>query len=81
MGPIAPACELFGSWCFVTLFIIGGEKLYSYALEHNLVDRIIISLISGKHEGDTYFPKLDSSWKEVSSANHKTFKEIVYERN
>ena len=63
------------------IFIIGGEAIYRYALKHNLVDRIIVSLISGKHDGDTYFPELDSSWKEASSTDHKTFKEIVYERN
>ncbi len=62
------------------IFLIGGEKLYSYALEHNLVDRICVSLIPGKHEGDTYFPKLDGVWKEASSSSYETFKEIVYEK-
>lgn len=63
------------------IYIIGGASIYRHALEKNLVDRIIVSLIPGEHEGDTYFPELDDSWKQASSTDHKTFKEIVYERN
>ena len=62
------------------IFIIGGESIYRHALEKNLVDRICVSLIPGEHEGDTYFPELDDSWKEVSCDEHASFKEVVYEQ-
>jgi dihydrofolate reductase len=47
------------------LFIIGGEKIYKYAI--SLVDRIYLTEVKGKIKGDTYFPQLSlKNWKKIS---------------
>ena len=44
--------------------LIGGAELYQQALP--LANRIYLTLVEAELEGDTYFPKLDSSeWREV----------------
>ena len=42
-------------------FVIGGERLYRYALDQGLVERIYWTSIDGTHECDTFFPSLDTS--------------------
>ena len=46
-------------------FIIGGGQIYKIALENNLVDRIYLTKIHHTFEGDTFFPELNSDWKEI----------------
>ena len=47
------------------LFIIGGEKIYKYAL--SLVDRLYLTEVKATVEGDVYFPQLSlKNWKKVS---------------
>jgi dihydrofolate reductase len=47
------------------LFIIGGERIYKYAL--SLVDRIYLTEIHETVKGDVYFPTLSlKNWKKVS---------------
>ncbi len=47
------------------LFIIGGEKIYKYAL--SLVDRIYLTEVKANVEGDVSFPQLSlKNWKTVS---------------
>lgn len=49
------------------LFIIGGEKIFKYAL--SLVDRIYLSEVEGDIKGDTYFPQLSlKNWKTISES-------------
>lgn len=39
------------------IFIIGGATIYKYALEHGLVDRIYVDMLSNRAEdADTFFP-------------------------
>ena len=46
------------------LFIIGGEKIYRQAL--GATDRIYLTLINRRYEGDTTFPELpEREFKEV----------------
>lgn len=48
------------------LFIIGGEKIYKYAL--SLVDRIYLTEVKGEVKGDTFFPQLSlKNWKVISN--------------
>ncbi len=50
------------------LFIIGGEKIYKYAL--SLVDRIYLTEVKAMINGDVYFPPLSlKNWKKVSEQN------------
>jgi len=47
------------------LFIIGGEKIFKYAL--SLVDRIYLTEVKGDIKGDVFFPPLSlKNWKKVS---------------
>lgn len=47
------------------LFIIGGEKIFKYAL--SLVDRIYLTEVKGNVKGDVHFPQLSmKNWKTVS---------------
>ena len=41
---------------FETVFIIGGESIYKYALEKNLVDSVYLTVFDNEFEGDKYFP-------------------------
>ncbi len=47
-------------------FIIGGGQIYKIALEQNLVDRIYLTKIHHNFDGDTFFPELNSEWKEIN---------------
>ena len=58
-------------------FIIGGGEIYRLALENNLVDRIYITRVHKKYDGDTFFPELNGNWKLVTSEKHKADKKHV----
>ena len=69
-------------------FIIGGGEIYKLALKLDLVDRIYLTRIHGVFEGDTFFPELDNSWKEISKEDHLSdekhdydFSFIILEKN
>ena len=61
------------------IFIIGGEQIYNYVLEKNLVDEIIMSRVRGKYQGNVYFPKLDEfKWTVVGIERFDDFDVIKY---
>jgi len=43
-----------------TVFIIGGAEIYTAFLPHT--DELLISHISGHHQGDTYFPAYEDAF-------------------
>jgi dihydrofolate reductase len=48
------------------VFVIGGAQIYKYAMEHNLVDTLDITLVHHEFEADVYFPEIDSEiWEQV----------------
>ncbi len=48
------------------IFIIGGAQIYKYAMEHNLVDVLDITLVHHEFEADVFFPEIDFSvWEQV----------------
>lgn len=52
------------------VFIIGGASIYDYALEHDLVDRIYIDMLSEEvKDADTFFPDvmIHNDWEEVGT--------------
>lgn len=52
------------------LFIIGGEKIFKYAL--SLVDRIYLTEVKGEIKGDVYFPQLSlKNWKKISEQSYQ----------
>ncbi len=61
------------------IFIIGGASIYHQTIEK--ADRLYISLVDGKFEGDTYFPEIkDDVWKVVATEPHTGFTLKIYER-
>lgn len=68
------------------VFIIGGAEIYKEALP--LVDRMYITLIHSKFEGDVFFPEIDwGRWKKVfcrnyvaDSKNPYAYSFLIYER-
>ena len=54
------------------IFIIGGGKVYEYAIKNNMVDIIYLTRVHAKIKGDILFPKLDMNiWKIVKKKYHK----------
>jgi len=68
------------------VFIGGGAEIYRQALP--IADRIYLTRVHARVEGDTYFPEVDwGQWREVSREEHQTdekhlfpFTFLVYER-
>jgi dihydrofolate reductase len=68
------------------VFIGGGAEIYRQTLP--IADRIYLTRIHARVEGDTYFPEVDwSQWREVSREEHQAdekhpfpFTFLVYER-
>ncbi len=52
-------------------FIIGGGELYRQALEQGLVQRLYLTTVHTKPEGDVHFPDIGKGWKEVWSEKHE----------
>jgi len=53
------------------VFLIGGGQLYTEAFDAGLVDRLYLTTVHAKPEGDVFFPKVGKGWKEVWSEKHK----------
>lgn len=58
--------------------IIGGASIYQESLPY--ADKIILSLIKGKHDGDTFFPEFESSFKLESQISKGDFSVLIYKR-
>ncbi|MBN1555851.1 MAG: dihydrofolate reductase [Phycisphaerae bacterium] len=63
-----------------TIYLAGGRQLYELALRRNLVDRMIISHVKGKHIGDVYFPPIGPEWTPRTLFESDTFDIIDYSR-
>ncbi len=68
------------------IHIIGGGQIYQYVLEHDLVDRIEMTVLDHEFQWDVYFPELGSKRKEINRAqvnpndnNKHAF--VTYEKN
>ena len=69
-------------------FIGGGAHIYRMALENDIVDRIYLTRIHAKVEGDTFFPDIHlDDWELVSEERHDPdeknefpYSFLVYER-
>ena len=51
-------------------YVIGGGQIYKYALDNDLIDRIYLTRVHTKIEGDTFFENLSPEWKEVNAKKH-----------
>lgn len=51
------------------IMVIGGAAIYGATLEH--AERLYLTEIHEKFEGDTYFPDLDrDAWQEMERSDH-----------
>lgn len=63
-------------------YIIGGAQIYHLAFATGVVDRLVITKVPGEHEGDTFFPDIDRSWKcNWTDDQHDGFTVMEYVRN
>jgi len=60
------------------LWVIGGQKLYSSTI--HLWDKIELTLVKGKHKGDTYFPEFEDNFSLASSNETTNCKFLTYIR-
>lgn len=65
------------------IFVVGGASIYKQFLP--MIDRLYLTLVSGVHEADTYFPDYTDFKKVVSEEKHDNgeyqFTFFVLERN
>ncbi len=60
-------------------FIIGGGQIYKLALEQDLVDNIYLTKVHHTFDGDTFFPELNTGWKEMDRIDHKADEKHSYD--
>lgn len=64
------------------IFIIGGAKIYEYALQCNIPDVALINYLDNNEPGDTFFPLnlLRNYYEIVEVVQHQTFEAVRYEK-
>ncbi len=62
-------------------FICGGSQIYRAFFDMNLLDEVILSLVKWTYEADTYFPKFEKNFREVSREDRWEFEIIHFIRN
>ncbi|MEY8019084.1 dihydrofolate reductase [Mycobacterium servetii] len=68
------------------VFIFGGASIYRQALEMLVADEILISVVAGNYQCDTFFPELPSAyhltstataWYENSEVRHNVYSTVT----
>ena len=59
-------------------WIIGGTQIYNYALENDLVNSILVTLIDNEFECDVFFPKIPSKFQLKYESPYKLENNIIY---
>ena len=57
-------------------FIIGGEQIYRLSLPQT--DRVYLTRVHHKFDGDRVFPKLDDTWEETDRKDHEMDEKHAY---
>jgi len=52
------------------LFIIGGGEIYQMFMD--IADRIELTLVKDKFEGDAYFPEIGNNWETINTEKGET---------
>ena len=62
------------------IYLIGGAQLYRTALDRDLVDKIILSRIEKKYDGDVHFPNIegDSRWYKCNTDRKDGFEVLHF---
>jgi dihydrofolate reductase len=62
-------------------YIIGGSQVYNECFEKDLVDRMIITHINGKYDGDVKFPNINwNNWISNKLEQDENFTIIQYDK-
>lgn len=62
------------------VYIIGGASVYKQAIES--ADKMILTEIHEKYEGDTYFPEFnEEKWKETERDDREELSFVTYQKN
>jgi|UniRef100_A0A6C0AL02 dihydrofolate reductase len=59
-------------------WIIGGTQIYNYALENDLVNSILVTVIDNEFECDVFFPKIPSKFQLKYESPYKLENNIIY---
>lgn len=57
-------------------FVVGGEQIYRQALP--ITDKVYLTRVHHKFDGDRHFPELGNEWKEVASIPHSADEKHAY---
>lgn len=61
------------------IFIIGGAAIYKQTI--NLADKLYITHVNKKVDGDAFFPKIDTAkWKKTEKENYDGFSFVTYNK-
>jgi dihydrofolate reductase len=61
------------------VFVLGGHEVFRQAMP--VSDRMVLSLVDARPDGDTVFPPVDwSAWRESAREPHDGFAVVTYER-
>lgn len=60
------------------LWIIGGGEIYRETLD--LVDEIYLTLVTGSHQGDVFFPDFEAQFEQIWSEKKELFEYRNYRR-
>ena len=60
------------------IFIAGGREIYAHALREKLPDRLLITHVRGKFEGDIYFPEFEGDWVGRVVKNAREYRIFEY---
>lgn len=53
------------------VFIIGGGQVYNYALDNDLITRMLITHVNAEYEADVFFPKInEGDWNTKLILDH-----------
>ena len=78
VGSIEKAIKISRNNSDEEIFIIGGGEIYKDSFK--FIDKLYITEIKSKIEGNTYFPNWDrNEWTEISRINHPSDKIHKYE--
>jgi len=60
------------------IWIIGGAEIYKQT--QSVWDELYLTLVSGRHEGDTHFPHFEEEFEEYWREDHPGFSFLRYRR-
>ena len=60
------------------LFIVGGAEIYRLSFPY--ADEVIVSLIEGEFEGDTYIVEFEENFDLVNTVKKEGFKVLYYQK-